>query len=468
MKRILILFFVKFLFISASTAQTIVVTGNKFTVEGNEIYLNGVNAPWQWQSDCDINFMRHNFDKNFWETELQKYVDSKVNVVRVWLHGSGNYSPALNGSGYVTAYGVNDLFWQNMDTLVAIAARKKIYLMPTFWSFDMASTNAYYYPQYRQILTDDNRAGSYLNNFLIPFVQRYKNNNWIMGYDLCNEPEHIWRDANCGNLSAYWVTRFFARCAAAVHQNCSQPVTIGAMWAVYNSTTLGNGDGDTEGGFNRYSDANMKNYYNDVNAYLDFYSPHWYQWQGTNGPFNRTVSQWIGANDKPVITGETYGGDLAFVSMADFYLNSYHNGFDGTMGWKNACQNDGYGTWNGVKAGTLSFYNQYPTLVYPSVSLSLEASSIKALTEDESVTIFPIPVGVGKRIHLQFSGKNNERYRICLYTGLGQIVFQKELLVESDLQIYSMEIHDSFATGYYQLELISASGDRRMQKIVME
>lgn len=365
MKKSQLLFLILFFVTTTLASQTIVVSGNKFQVDGKDIYINGVNAPWQWQSDCDINFMRKNFDANYWDAELQKYIDANANVVRVWIHGSGNYSPALDGNGYVTAYPETDQFWKDMDALVALAESKKIYLMPTFWSFDMASTNSWYYSQYRQILTDDNKAGSYINNFLIPFVTRYKDNQWIMGYDLCNEPEHIWRDANCGNLSDWWVTRFFARCAIAVHNNCSQPVTIGAMWAIYNSNTLGTGDGDNRAGYNRYSDANMKNYFDDPMSYLDFYSPHWYQWQGSNGPFNRTVSQWIGSDDKPVITGETYGGDLSFITMADFYNHSYTNGFDGVMGWKNACQNDGYGTWAGVEGGLSAFYNQHPELVFP-------------------------------------------------------------------------------------------------------
>lgn len=367
-------------------SQTIVVSGNKFQVNGSDIYLNGVNAPWQWQSDCSISFMRRNFDWNYWNTELQKYADNKVNVVRIWLHGNGDYSPALNGSGSVNAYASNDQFWSDMDNLVSLAASKKIYLMPTFWSFDMASTNGSNYSQYRQILTDDNKAGSYINNFLIPFVQRYASNNWVFGYDLCNEPEHIWRDANCGKLSEWWVTRFFARCAAAVHQNCSKPVTIGSMWAVYNSSTLGTGDGDPAAGYNRYSDANMKNYFNDPGAYLDFYSPHWYQWQGSNGPFNRTVAQWIGTDDKPVITGETYGGDLSFITMANFYNYSYNNGFDGTMGWKNACENDGYGTWNGVKNGLSAFYYAHPNLVYPYLTTNIAYNKPISTTSNENTT----------------------------------------------------------------------------------
>lgn len=372
------------------TAQTIVVSGNKFTQNGKEIYINGVNAPWQWQSDCDINFMRKNFDWNYWNSELQKYADGKANVVRVWIHGSGSNSPALNGSGYVTPYPANDQFWKDMDALVTLAASKKIYLMPTFWSFDMAKDIHSNYAQFRQILTDDNKAGSYINNFLIPFVQRYANNQWIMGYDLCNEPEHVWRDANCGKLSEWWVTRFFARCAAAVHNNAPQPVTIGAMWAVYNSSTLGNGDGDQYAGYNRYSNTNIKNYYNDAKAYLDFYSPHWYQWQGSNGPFNRTVNQWIGADDKPVVTGETFGGDLSFISMANYYNYSYNNGFDGTMGWKNACQNDGYGTWNGVLSGLTAFYNAHSSLVYPFLSGTNIAYKKPVTATSSESTSYPV------------------------------------------------------------------------------
>ncbi len=351
------------------------ISGTKFTVNGKDFYINGVNAPWQYQTDCNINFMRKNYSHDYWDAELKKYKDANANVVRVWLHGSGDYSPSLNESGYVTAYADDDQFWKDMDDLVSIAEKYKIYLMPTFWSFDMAKEGqSSKYTQYRQILLDDNKAGSYLNNFLIPFVKRYADTPWIMGYDLCNEPEHIWRDNNCGNLNEWWVTRFFARCAAVVHQNCDKPVTIGSMWAIYNSDVLGNGDGDTRAGFNRYKDSQLKTYADNNNyAYLDFYSPHWYQWQGNNGPFNRTVTQWIGEDNKPVITGETFGGDIeGVVSMADFYKNSYTNGFDGVVGWKNACQNDGYGKWDGVKKGLAAFYEQHPELVFPYTDIDEE------------------------------------------------------------------------------------------------
>ncbi len=368
MKKNLLVLCVFILSWSTLSSQHVYVEGNKFQVNGNDIFFNAISGPWQWRADCDINFMRRNFDWSYWNQEFQRYADNNINLVRIWLHGSGNFSPAINTNSYVDAYGPSDQFWQDMDALVALAATYEVYIMPTFWSFDMVKEGmSTYYQRYRTLIQDDNRMGSYLNNFLIPFLNRYENNPWIMGYDLVNEPEHMWRDADCGYLNQYWVMRFFARCAAAVNQHSSKPVTIGSMWIVYNSPNFGSPDGDPQAGWNRYTDASMRSYFDSPYAYLDFYSPHWYQWQNTSGPYERMVQQWLGTNDKPVIIGETYGGDLPQVygSLTNYYIQSYLNGYDGVIGWKNACQNDGYGTWNGISPATNAFYNAYPNLVYP-------------------------------------------------------------------------------------------------------
>lgn len=368
MKKNLLVLCVFILSWGTLSSQHVYVEGNKFKVNGNDIFFNGISGPWQWRADCDINFMRRNFDWSYWNQEFQRYADNNINLVRIWLHGSGNFSPAINTNAYVDPYGSGDQFWQDMDALVALAETYEVYIMPTFWSFDMVKEGmSTYYQRYRTLIQDDDRMGSYLDNFLIPFLNRYENNPWIMGYDLVNEPEHMWRDADCGHLNQYWVMRFFARCAAAVNQYSSKPVTIGSMWIVYNSPNFGSPDGDPQAGWNRYTDASMRSYFDSPDAYLDFYSPHWYQWQNTSGPYERTVQQWLGTNDKPVIIGETYGGDLPQVygSLTNYYIQSYLNGFDGVIGWKNACQNDGYGTWNGISPATNAFYNAYPNLVYP-------------------------------------------------------------------------------------------------------
>jgi hypothetical protein len=352
-------------------SQTVTISGNKFMVGSNQIFFNGVNTPWQYQSDGDISFLKKNFDVNWWNTEFQTEANNKINMCRIWIHGTGYYTPSINADGTVNAYASNDAFWLQMDALVNAAAQKKIYLLLTFWSFDMVKNNTAYYQRYRNLIIDDTKIDTYINNFLIPFAQRYGNSPYVFGYDICNEPEHMWRDANCGNISSYWVTRFLAKCAAAINQNTSKPVTVGTMWVIYNSPNFGSKDDASNAGWNRYTNANLQQYYSNSNAYLDFYSPHWYGWQydnATSGPFERTVTNWIGTDDRPVLIGETFGGDMSYISMANYYKQSYTNGFDGVCGWRNPNGNDGYGTFSGITAGTNAFYAAYPSLVYPSSS----------------------------------------------------------------------------------------------------
>lgn len=358
---------------SAKTAGVLDVSigGNKFYVNGKEIFFNGTNEPWQKQADYSLDFLGRNFDATYWNTIFQRCKDNHINLVRIWIHGAGNYSPSLNGGGVVT--GATTKFWQDMDNLVSIAAAKKIYIMPTFWSFDMVKDQgSNNYNQYRQIINDVNKTVWYTQYFLVPFVQRYNNQPYVMGYDICNEPEHIWRDANCGNLARNNVVRFLAYCAAAINQATSKPVTVGSMWILFNSDRyLG---WDSYAG-NNYSNASLQAQYNNANAFLDFNSPHWYQWQSSGGPFNTTIGYWLDNGNKPALIGETYGGNVTpstqgntpwyNITMANYYKNSYANGYAGVCGWRNPWENDGYGTFAGVASGTNDFYANHPTLVNP-------------------------------------------------------------------------------------------------------
>lgn len=349
----------------------VTIGGNKFYVNGKEIFFNGINTAWQKQSDYSLDFLGRNFDATWWRSEFQRCKDNKMNMARVWIHGAGNYSPSTNGDGTVT--GATAQFWADMDQLVAIAAEKKIYIMPTFWSFDMVKDQgSSKYNEFRQIINDVNKTQYYADNFLKPFVQRYNSEPYVMGYDICNEPEHMWRDANCGNLNKNNVIRFVARCAAVINQYTSKPVTLGSMWIIFNSNRYTGWD--TYAG-NNYSDASLQAQYNNANAKLDFYSPHWYQWQSSGGSFNTTIGNWLDDGSKPALIGETYGGNVDSgtqgnccgynITMANYYKQSYWNGYAGVLGWKNPWENDGYGSFNGVASGTNDFYYNYPDLVYP-------------------------------------------------------------------------------------------------------
>lgn len=360
-------------------AQEVTISGNKFYVGNQEIFFNGINSPWQPQGDWSLDFLGRNFDENWWNWEFQRFVDNHMNLARIWIHGAGNYSPSLNGDGLVT--GASSQFWSDMDKLVQISREKKVYIMPTLWSFDMVKNTSgwsWYYDQYRQIVNDANKTQWYIEYFLIPFLQRYENEPYVMGYDICNEPEHMWRDSNCGYLNRDNVVRFVAMVAAAINQYSSKPVTVGSMWIILNSNKY---SGQTWEGYmgNNWSNSSMQAQYNNSNAYLDFWSPHWYAWQNNGGPFETSIGFWLDDGSRPALIGETYGDDVYSghpsdntgwnISMANYYLQSYWNGYAGVCGWKNPKEDDGQGSFYGVSKGTNAFYNNYPELVYPQVNI---------------------------------------------------------------------------------------------------
>ena len=48
-------------------SQRITIDGNTFRVYGKEIFINGVNTPWDNWNDFG-----GNYDHNFWDTEFQE------------------------------------------------------------------------------------------------------------------------------------------------------------------------------------------------------------------------------------------------------------------------------------------------------------------------------------------------------------------------------------------------------------
>lgn len=420
-----------FISVTCSLAQHVSIGGNKFYVNGNEIFFNGVNTAWQPQSDYSLDFLGRNFDYNWWNNEFQRYVDNHINLARIWIHGAGNYSPSLNGDGLVT--GASSSFWSHMDQLVAIAREKQVYIMPTFWSFDMVKDQgSWYYNQYRQIINDPNKTQWYIEYFLIPFLQRYENEPYVMGYDICNEPEHMWRDANCGYLDRNNVVRFVARCAAAINQYSNKPVTVGSMWIIFNSDRYVGWD--TYAG-NNYSNASLQAQYNSSYAYLDFWSPHWYQWQSSGGPFDTSIGYWLDNGDKPALIGETPGYDVNSgtsnnccnwnITMANYYKQSYWNGYAGVCAWKNPHENDGYGNFNSIRNGTNDFYANYPNLVYPQGgggpggSIANGTYIIRARHSNNALDVDggPTATGDGANVHQwEYVGGTNQRWTV---TGVG-------------------------------------------------
>ncbi len=350
-------------------SQEVRIQGNKFVQNNNEIWFNGINTPWHKFDD----FGRNDFEPQWWADEFAKYKDNKINLARVWIHGSGEISPDIDETGHVS--GANAKFWEHMDYLMEIATANNVYVIPALLSFDITKNTYPTHLAWRAFLQSEANIQSYIDNVLIPMVERYNDVDYLLGWEICNEPEWMFENDEHGPQAFSDVQRMHAMLAAAVHENSSKPVTTGSAAPKWNSPIYDNW-GDNEG--NMFSDEALSASINNPNAFLDFYQYHWYPWQSEwlSSPFTMTTAEYD-VDDRPVIVGESEGNNIcdAYIcqTVTEMYESAYNNGFDGVCAWKTP-QNDGHGTFENISEATNAFYSNHPLLVYP------DGSEPKAVT----------------------------------------------------------------------------------------
>jgi len=356
-------------------AQNVTINGNKFNVSGKEIWFNGINTPWHLFDD----FGRNDFDSTWWASEFELYATNNINLARVWIHGSGEVSPDIDDNGYVS--GANDLFWEHMDVLMSLASKNKVYVMPALFSFDITKETYSTHNKWRLFLQSKENIQSYIDNVLTPLVKRYENEPYLLGWEICNEPEWMFENSEHGPQEFSDIQLFHALLAAAIHKNTTKYVTTGSAAPKWNSPIYDSW-GDNEG--NMFSDEALSTIADDELAYLDFYQYHWYPWQTEwmSSPFTQTTTEYE-VDDRPVIVGESEGNDVCddFIcqTVTEMYESAYTNGFDGVCAWKTP-QNDGHGTFENISVATNSFYTNHPQLVYP----QLESIAIEGISIDSS------------------------------------------------------------------------------------
>lgn len=339
----------------AIQAQHISIKDNQFVVSsGQRIWMNGVNTPWNKWNDFG-----RNFDRNWWDNHFKILKNSGINCSRIWISCDGNGAVKTDASGVTE---LSPTFFRDCDSLFAIAGRYGIYIDATMMSFDHCKSPNAAFQNWRNIITDKTASLTFINNYLVPFLNRYKDNPHLFAIDLCNEPEWISENAEDGKLPVKKLQQFFGLCAAAVHNNSAVPVTIGSACIKWNSDNPGYVG-------NYWKDAALQAASGDPKAYLDFYCIHYYGWihKYFKSPFEMTPAEY-GINDRPVIIEESPGKDSGLkeipMTLAQAYESALEKGYQGNMPWtSNGVDENGDITTVGV--ATLAFKNNHPGLVYP-------------------------------------------------------------------------------------------------------
>ncbi len=229
-------------------------------------------------------------------------------------------------------------------------------------SFDHCRDNHANYMNWRNIINREEATKTYIDNYLVPFLNRYKDNPYLFAIDLCNEPEWISENAEDGKLPVKNLQRFFSMCAAAVHHYSKVPVTIGSACIKWNS--------DNKGYVGNYwKNEALQAAWNDPKAYLDFYCVHYYGWvhKYFKSPYEMSPADY-GINDRPVIIEEAPAKDAGLkeipVTLTEAYEKALEKGYQGNMPWtSNGVDSNGDITTVGPAA--LSFSKNHPELVHP-------------------------------------------------------------------------------------------------------
>jgi hypothetical protein len=319
--------------------QRISVNGTEFKVNSSRIWLNGTNTPWNKWNDFG-----GGFTYSWWNDEFQQLKDLHINCTRIWITCDGNNSGiSINNDGYIS--GVTSTFWSHVDQLMEIAQSKQIYIMIALISFDHTKPGNPNASKWINMYNSTANRQAFVNNYAVPFVNRYKNNPYFFAVDVGNELEWVWENHGVASDN---VIDLITRVTGGVHNNSEVLVCQGLGAGIKYNT-------DAHGGSGNYL----------ANANVDFYNIHYYDWQNQwfSNPFDRSPI-YYNINTRPCIVGETPAKGAAGYNSQQCYQKAFENGWQGLMVWTSNGI-DGNGTKWDSKPGTDWIYNTYPNLVIP-------------------------------------------------------------------------------------------------------
>lgn len=343
----------------------VTVDGTKFMVGDKEIWFNGVNAAWDKWNDFGGGF---NFE--FWNDHFSKLHEAGVNSARIWIVCNGEVGMLISPDG--SFEGATTAHWEDLDDLMLLAEQYHIYVMATVQSFDNfkddegVNDDEEKFREWRTLIQDDEKTDQFVDNYIVPLVKRYDSSDYFWSVDLCNEPDWIVENDECGKLDWLYLESYYAKASAAIHANSDVLVTVGMGMIKYNS--------DNQMG-NKISDAELSSLikdnekYDSSLAYVDFYSTHWYSWMISSWGvmYEQTPEEYGLDGTKPAVIGEmpALSSDNASYDVIKAYEEAYNNGYNGVFAWKSSGGDDGCGLWEDIKPAIDNMMTICPDKIFP-------------------------------------------------------------------------------------------------------
>jgi len=305
-------------------------------LDGEEFLVNGINIPWRYfGQDFGASYRQLNYDSTFFNRTFEELQANGVNCIRMWIHCDGRHSPICGKDGLVR--GLPRHFLDDLDDFFSRAARYNLMVVPVLWTFEMVDEGKI------EIIRDPEKTQTYIDQALLPILERTRHHCNILAWEVINEPEWAMDIPFAGTtkklVEAHEMQRFVGQLAQAIHTHSPHMVTVGSA------------------GLRFSTDMHLfsNNYWHDVQlqsqnihcsgAYLDFYSVHYYKWKLESlSPFRQPLTD-MGLS-KPMLLSE-FSLDKRR-DPEELMRLALDNGYAGIMPWS-MMANDGLSRWDDFK-----------------------------------------------------------------------------------------------------------------------
>jgi hypothetical protein len=454
MKKLLLQLIILFAFNNIVNAQLISLNGQSY-------FINGCNIPWHlYSQDFGTHYqLGTQYDTAWFENAFTQCQAHGINCTRFWLFTDGATSPEFDTiTGNVTGLDTN--FFSNLDDIFKRALKHNIMLIPSIWDFSMTNNDyalGRYGGMHASLIQDSSKTRSFINNALIPMVQRYANQCNLLAWEVINEPEWSMNVQYGGTqtqvVNASEMQRFVGMIAEAIHKNSTKMVTVGSASLRYNSDKW---DVTTPCVGNYWKDQAIQNAYTKPLAYLDFYEIHYYDWMNdiiSFDPYKSCCPESYWLLDKPTLIGESQGNSTKHTSPDELYDAYIHN-WAGVLFWSFSAGSDNMGQFSDFNSALLTFRNTVPGIIDFN-SAACNTTGINQSLKENTINIYPNPV----TDLLNITGITNKT-TVKLYDILGNLALEKE--TESNL-IIDISL---LTQGIYTL-VTEDRKDKRYNKVVI-
>ncbi|MFC2137694.1 discoidin domain-containing protein [Bacteroidota bacterium] len=342
---------------SLLSSQDIDTTLNRVEINGKKVFLSGMNLAW-------ISFANDltSFNATEFTRALDEISEYHGNALRWWLHVNGTNSPVFDSDGMVTGLNPNEI--SNLKMALDLAMEKGIVISLCLWSFDMLQEQLTEEVRTRNknLLEDESKIQSYIDNALIPMVDSLKGHPAIMCWEIFNEPEGMVDDVTWGGWTPVktsfdpHIQRFINLTAGAIHRTDPNALVSSGCWGFRALTDV---QTTSTANKNLYRDDRLIAAGGDSLGVLDFYMIHYYDWAGTDdSPFHHPASYW--ELNKPLVVAEFSAlGPYGDITPTEAYNYLYDNGYAGSLSWT-WTGHDNHGGVDDAGPAMEDLYSKYP------------------------------------------------------------------------------------------------------------